>query len=78
MQNHVVYCIFFYNFRLKRESWMYPELDDETDIISVLESCARKLGYIDKFTSDSLIDLKNLSEVLEEMGLHPSKRQVIL
>ena len=57
---------------------MYPELGDETDIISVLESCVRKLGYIDKFTSDSLIDLKNLSEVLEEMGLHPSKRQVIL
>ena len=56
---------------------MYPELGDETDIISVLESCVRKLGYIDKFTSDSLIDLKNLSEVLEELGLRPSKRQVI-
>ena len=56
---------------------MYPELGDETDIISVLESCVRKLGYIDKFTSDSLIDLKNLSKLLEELGLHPSKRQVM-
>ena len=56
---------------------MYPELEDETDIISLLDSCVRKLGYIDKFTSNSLIDLKNLPEVLEELGLHPSKRQVM-
>ena len=64
------------NFRLKRESWMYPELEDETDIISALESCVIKFGYIDKFTGNSLIDLKHLSEVLEELGLHPTKRQV--
>ena len=55
---------------------MYPEIEDDNDIISALESCLIKLGDIGKLNYPSLVDLSNLDQILKELGLEPSKRQV--
>ena len=55
---------------------MYPEIEDDKDIISALESCLIKLGNIGEFSYPSLVDLSNLDQILKELGLEPSKRQV--
>ena len=55
---------------------MYQEIEDDKDIISVLESCLIKLGNFGEFSNPSLVDLSNLDQILKELGLEPSKRQV--
>ena len=55
---------------------MYPEIEDDKDIISALESCLINLGDIGESNYPSLVDLSNLDQILKELGLEPSKRQV--
>ena len=55
---------------------MYPDIEDDKDIISALESCLMKFGNIGEFGYPSLVDLSNLDQILRELGLEPSKRQV--
>ena len=67
----------YYNFRLKRDAWMYPEVEENQEIMAVLENCIMKLSTIDHTSSFSLVDLRNLDQILKEMGANPSKRQVV-
>ena len=55
---------------------MYPEIEDDKDIISALERCLIKLGDVGESNYPSLVDLSNLDQILKELGLEPSKRQV--
>ena len=55
---------------------MYSEVEDNQEIVALMESCIMRLSNIDHTISSSLVDLKNLEQILREMGANPSKRQV--
>ena len=59
---------------------MYKDSDADVDIMMLLHKGMESLGLtfrpLEAFDENVLIDLKDLENILLEMGMSPSKRQV--